>query len=100
MNNADEANDAPGAYGDESRHGLTAISMKLARIMATHETKAAMMFICAAGEGQGLFGSNSMAEQLKVQGMLDNDIVDASNLEFTGPAHCRRYKFDHGSVQY
>ncbi|KAJ3730440.1 aminopeptidase [Lentinula raphanica] len=86
-NNSDGINDAPGADDDGSG---TAISMELARIMATHDTKATIMFACVAGEEQGLFGSNFMAEQLKaagadVQGMLDNDIVGSSKGS-TGPA--------------
>ncbi|KAJ4490790.1 aminopeptidase [Lentinula aciculospora] len=86
-NNSDGINDAPGADDDGSG---TAISMELARIMATHDTKATIMFACVAAEEQGLFGSNFMAEQLKaagadVQGMLDNDIVGASKGS-TGPA--------------
>lgn len=86
-NNTDGVNDAPGADDDGSG---VAISMELARIMATHDTKATIMFACVAGEEQGLYGSGFMASQLKaagadVQGMLDNDIVGSSKGS-TGPA--------------
>lgn len=69
--------DSPGADDDGSG---VAISMELARIMATHQPAATIMFAAVAGEEQGLFGSNFMATTLKqngvdVQGMLDNDIV-------------------------
>ncbi len=72
--------DAPGADDDASG---VAVSMELARIMATHRPAATIMFAVVAGEEQGLFGSNFMATTLKqqgvdVQGMLDNDIVGAS----------------------
>ncbi|KAF9478740.1 peptidase M28 [Pholiota conissans] len=77
LNNID---DAPGADDDGSG---VAISMELARIMATHQPAATIMFAAVAGEEQGLFGSDFMAKTLKqqgadVQGMLDNDIVGAS----------------------
>lgn len=72
--------DAPGADDDASG---VAVSMELARVMATHQPAATIMFAVVAGEEQGLFGSNFMATTLKqqgvdVQGMLDNDIVGAS----------------------
>ncbi|KAF8953682.1 putative M28-family peptidase [Flammula alnicola] len=75
--------DAPGADDDGSG---VAISMELARIMATHQPAATIMFAVVAGEEQGLFGSNFMATTLKqngvdVQGMLDNDIVGASQAD-------------------
>ncbi|KXN91527.1 hypothetical protein AN958_00549, partial [Leucoagaricus sp. SymC.cos] len=70
-------NDAPGADDDASG---VAVSMELARIMATHRPKATIIFAVVAGEEQGLYGSNFLAQTLKnasmdVQGMLDNDIV-------------------------
>ncbi|KAG6848368.1 hypothetical protein H0H93_000800, partial [Arthromyces matolae] len=73
--------DAPGADDDGSG---VAISMELARIFATHVPKATIMFAVVAGEEQGLYGSNFMAQTLKtarvdVQGMLDNDIVGSPN---------------------
>jgi hypothetical protein len=75
--------DSPGADDDASG---VAVSMELARIFATHNSAATIMFAAVAGEEQGLFGSNFMATTLKnqsvdVQGMLDNDIVGASKAD-------------------
>ncbi|KAF5376000.1 hypothetical protein D9757_008818 [Collybiopsis confluens] len=86
-NDTDGIADAPGADDDGSG---VAISMELARIMATHDSKSTIMFVAVAGEEQGLYGSNFMAQTLRaagidVQGMLDNDIVGASKGS-TGPA--------------
>ncbi|KAL0576581.1 hypothetical protein V5O48_005413 [Marasmius crinis-equi] len=72
--------DAPGADDDASG---VAVSMELARIMATHTPKATLVFATVAGEEQGLVGSAFMAQQFKnagvnVQGMLNNDIVGSS----------------------
>lgn len=69
--------DAPGADDDGSG---VAISMELARVMAMKRPAATIIFAVVAGEEQGLYGSNFLAQQLKnasmdVQGMLDNDIV-------------------------
>ncbi|KAH6680430.1 peptidase M28 [Halenospora varia] len=69
--------DAPGADDDGSG---VAISMELARIMATHRPAATIKFAAVAGEEQNLFGSNYMAQVLanasaNVQGMWTNDIV-------------------------
>jgi hypothetical protein len=74
------ASDSPGANDDASG---VAVSMELARIMASHSPAATIMFAAVAGEEQNLYGSNFMATQLKaagvdVQGMLDNDIVGSS----------------------
>ncbi|PPR02563.1 hypothetical protein CVT24_001944 [Panaeolus cyanescens] len=75
--------DAPGADDDASG---VAVSMELARVMASHQPAATIMFAVVAGEEQGLFGSNFMATTLKqqgvdVQGMLDNDIVGSSKAD-------------------
>lgn len=68
---------SPGADDDGSG---VAVSMELARVMATHPSAATIMFAAVSGEEQGLYGSGNMAKVLKaagvdVQGMLDNDIV-------------------------
>jgi Zn-dependent M28 family amino/carboxypeptidase len=60
-----------------------ALSMELARILATRRPKATMVFVAVAGEEQGLYGSNDLAQRYKnasvdVQGMFTNDIVGAS----------------------
>jgi hypothetical protein len=75
--------DAPGADDDASG---VAVSMELARVMATHRPEATIVFAAVAGEEQGLYGSTHLAEQLKqagkdVQGMFTNDIVGSSTAD-------------------
>ncbi|KAL9025821.1 MAG: hypothetical protein Q9196_005423 [Gyalolechia fulgens] len=75
--------DAPGADDDASG---VAISMELARIMATRRPAATIVFVAVAGEEQGLYGSRFMAQTYKnasvnVQGMFTNDIVGASTAD-------------------
>ena len=72
--------DAPGADDDASG---VAVSMELARVMATHQTDATIVFAAVAGEEQGLYGSTHMADQyqadgVNVEGMFTNDIVGSS----------------------
>jgi hypothetical protein len=72
--------DAPGADDDASG---VAVSMELARVMATHHTRSTLVFAAVAGEEQGLFGSTHMADVYKaqgvnVEGMFTNDIVGSS----------------------
>jgi hypothetical protein len=79
----DATSDAPGADDDAS--GVAAI-MELARVMATRHTGATVVFAAVAGEEQGLYGSDHMAQQYKnagadVQAMFSNDIIG------TGDAH-------------
>jgi acetylornithine deacetylase/succinyl-diaminopimelate desuccinylase-like protein len=69
--------DSPGADDDASG---VAISMELARIMATRSPAATIIFAAVAGEEQGLYGADFLAQQLlgagaDVQGMFTNDIV-------------------------
>ncbi|KAJ7226670.1 hypothetical protein GGX14DRAFT_97724 [Mycena pura] len=94
-NNSDFTNDAPGADDDASG---VAVTMELARIMATHRPAATLMFAAYAGEEQGLFGSAFMASTLKsegadVQGMLNNDIVGSSTADdnTTDPFNIRMF---------
>lgn len=73
----DFVRDAPGADDDASG---VAVSMELARVMATRKPAATIVFAAVAGEEQGLYGSDFLAKSLKqaavdVQGMLNNDIV-------------------------
>jgi hypothetical protein len=75
--------DAPGANDDASG---VAVSMELARVMASHRTDATIIFAAVAGEEQGLYGSAFLAQQLKdagvdVQGMFTNDIVGSSTAD-------------------
>jgi hypothetical protein len=75
--------DAPGADDDASG---VAVSMELARVMATRSPKATIVFAAVAGEEQGLYGARHMAAQYKaagtdVQAMFTNDIVGASRAD-------------------
>lgn len=75
--------DAPGANDDASG---VAVSMELARVMATYRPKATIVFAAVAGEEQGLYGARHMAAQYKaagtdVQGMFTNDIVGSSRAD-------------------
>ncbi|KAI4202267.1 MAG: hypothetical protein LQ350_002651 [Teloschistes chrysophthalmus] len=79
----DYESDAPGADDDASG---VAISMELARIMATRRPAATIVFAAVAGEEQDLYGSNFMAQtyrnaSVNVQGMFTNDIVGASTAD-------------------
>ncbi|KAI9871548.1 MAG: hypothetical protein M1830_002761 [Pleopsidium flavum] len=72
--------DAPGADDDGSG---VAVSMELARIMATRRPAATIVFMAVAGEEQNLYGSNFQAQKYKnasvnVEGMFTNDIIGAS----------------------
>ena len=55
----DATSDAPGADDDASG---VAISLELARIMATRRPKATLVFAAVSGEEQGLYGATHMAE--------------------------------------
>jgi hypothetical protein len=68
---------APGADDDAS--GVATV-LELARVMATRQFDATIVFMAVAGEEQGLYGSNHFADEAKaagtdIQGMLNNDIV-------------------------
>ncbi len=72
--------DAPGADDDGS--GVATV-LELARVMATHEFDATIVFALFAGEEQGVYGSTFYANLLKaaganVAGMFSNDIVGSS----------------------
>jgi len=69
--------DAPGANDDGSG---TSATLELARVIAPHPTDATIVFIAYAGEEQGLYGSDHIAQVAKnegwnVQGVLNMDIV-------------------------
>jgi hypothetical protein len=69
--------DAPGANDDASG---TSATLELARVIAPHPTDATIKFIAYAGEEQGLFGSEHIAQVAKnegwnVQGVLNMDII-------------------------
>ena len=74
---------SPGADDDGSG---VAVSMELARIMATRNPRSTLVFAAVAGEEQNLYGSNFLAQTYKnasvnVAGMFTNDIIGSS----TGP---------------
>ena len=67
----------PGANDDASG---TAVSLELARVMATRSFPATIIFMSVVGEEQGLYGSGNVARRAKAEGwnvdaMLNNDIV-------------------------
>jgi Zn-dependent M28 family amino/carboxypeptidase len=73
----DSTSDAPGADDDGS--GI-AVTLELARVLSAYEFDATLVFICFAGEEQGLLGSTAwtvMAQEggLPVEAVLSNDIV-------------------------
>jgi Zn-dependent M28 family amino/carboxypeptidase len=75
--------DAPGADDDASG---VAVALELARVMATRQPEATIIFAAVAGEEQGLYGATHMASVLKaagadVQGMFTDDIVGSSTAD-------------------
>lgn len=72
----DGVSDAPGADDDAS--GVAAV-MEIARVLATRDLDATIVFAAVAGEEQGLYGAAHLASNLTgVQGMFTNDIVGAA----------------------
>jgi Peptidase family M28 len=79
----DATSDAPGADDDASG---VAVALELARLMATRQPEATVVFAAVAGEEQGLFGSAYLAQQFTdagtdVQAMFTNDIVGSSTAD-------------------
>ncbi|WP_328459916.1 M20/M25/M40 family metallo-hydrolase [Actinoplanes sp. NBC_00393] len=77
----DATSDAPGADDDASG---VAVIMELARVLATRKPAATIVFAAVAGEEQGLYGSDHMAQRFKdanadIQAMFSNDIVGTGN---------------------
>ena len=75
----DSVSNAPGADDDGSGAALV---LELARVLSNADVKATVVFICFAGEEQGLYGSQHYADEAAKQGMpieavLNNDIVGA-----------------------
>jgi hypothetical protein len=76
----DFTSDAPGANDDAS--GVAAV-LEMARVMATREFDATIVFMAVAGEEQGLLGAAHFAQQARAQniniaGMFTNDIIGSS----------------------
>lgn len=68
---------APGANDDSSG---TAVSLESARLLSKYKFPATLVFVCVAGEEQGLNGSRHLAKLAKeegwqLEGVLNNDIV-------------------------
>jgi hypothetical protein len=68
---------APGANDDASG---TAVSLESARVLSQLKFPATLVFVCVAGEEQGLNGSRHLAklarqEGWQLEGVLNNDIV-------------------------
>jgi len=79
----DLTDDAPGADDDAS--GVAAV-MELARVLATAQPKATLVFSIVDGAEQGLFGSAFEAAQLKaagadVEAMFSDDTVGSSTAD-------------------
>ncbi|KAF2760593.1 putative zinc metalloprotease [Pseudovirgaria hyperparasitica] len=79
----DYTSDAPGANDDASG---VAVSLELARIMATRRPKASIAFVAVAGEEQGLYGAANLAQRYRnasvnIEGMITNDIIGSSRGE-------------------
>lgn len=73
----DAAARAPGANDDASG---VAVVLELARVFAKHPPEATLVFLCVAGEEQGLLGARRFAREARERGdrieaMLTNDIV-------------------------
>ncbi|HYE02558.1 MAG TPA: M28 family metallopeptidase [Phycisphaerales bacterium] len=73
----DVSADAPGANDDASG---TAVVLACARALAARPAEATIVFLCTAGEEQGLLGAKLHAEQaaasgVPILGVLSNDIV-------------------------
>jgi Zn-dependent M28 family amino/carboxypeptidase len=73
----DPKGDAPGANDDASG---VAVVLECARVLASQKLDATVVFLCTAGEEQGLVGARYHAQGAasrgeKVMGVLNNDIV-------------------------
>jgi hypothetical protein len=82
----DFTSDAPGADTDASG---VAVVLELARVMASQQPNATIIFSVVAGSEQGLYGSGFEAAQLAaagvdVEGMLNVDTVGSSTAEDGG----------------
>ncbi len=85
----DPKGDAPGANDDASG---TAVAISCAKALANEKLDATVVFLCTAGEEQGLVGATMHANALKSQGLYDcvwvlnNDIVGDNSVPMKLPA--------------
>ncbi|GJQ29335.1 MAG: aminopeptidase [Phycisphaerae bacterium] len=84
----DPEGDAPGANDDASG---TAVVLECARVLAGVPLEATVVFLCTAGEEQGLVGAKFHAEAVaakrpyEILGVLNNDIVGDPSVPFVLP---------------
>ena len=76
-NGNDAASDAPGANDDASG---TALVVEAARVLGRLKPRATILFMCVAGEEQGLLGAAAHArmareQKRRIEAMITNDIV-------------------------
>lgn len=81
---ADAIGDAPGANDDASG---TAVVLECARALAGMKLDATVVFLCTAGEEQGLVGAKYHADSARgrgelILGVLSNDIVGDASIPF------------------
>jgi Zn-dependent M28 family amino/carboxypeptidase len=92
--NLDFTSDAPGANDDASG---TAAVMEIARILAARPAEATIVFLCTAGEEQGLIGARYHADQAAargetIMGVLSNDIIGDPSGPGGDPARAERHR--------
>lgn len=92
--NLDFRSDAPGANDDASG---TAAVMEIARVLASRRLDSTIVFLCTAGEEQGLVGARYHAEQAAargetIMGVLSNDIIGDPSGPGGDPARKERHR--------
>jgi hypothetical protein len=93
-NNLDFRSDAPGANDDASG---TAAVMEIARVLAGRPLESTLVFLCTAGEEQGLVGARYHADQAaargeRIMGVLSNDIIGDPSGPGGDPARAERQR--------
>jgi peptidase M28-like protein len=83
----DATSDAPGADDDASG---VAVVLEVARVLATRAPEATIVLAAVAGEEQGLYGSDHLAQRFRdagtdIQAMFSNDIVGTGNAHDGSP---------------
>lgn len=98
----DYTGDAPGA--DDNASGV-AVVMEMARICAKLKPAATMLFAATAGEEQGLYGAEHLAQTLKAQGAnveanFNNDIVGTGQFAPYSPINNYTIRLFGASILY